>query len=129
MHSKAHFSHSGPAFPKRAAAMLPAKISALVLRGTGIFLWLLTWMKYSLTLFSRSHFRAPSVSLKVSSSSDLSSKPSVSLSAESESLTKIMEQFAIFLFLSETKRVFIAKSSSVVLEVFSVTVISETCVP
>ena len=45
----------------------------------------------------------------------------------SESLSKIIEQLEI-LFLSETKRVLMAKSSNVVLEVFSVTGISETCV-
>ena len=53
----------------------------------------------------------------------------MSLIAESESLSKIIEQLEIFLFLSETKSVLMARSSSVVLEVSSVTSTSDTCVP
>ena len=93
-----HFSVSGFASPNLEAAILPAKKSAFALSGTGIFLWLRTCTKYSCTLFSINHFLAPSVSLNVSRSSDLSSNPSMIRSAESESLSKIMEQFETFSF-------------------------------
>ncbi len=102
-----------------APVKLPARKSASRFNGTGIFRWLRTWKKWLWTFLFRRCFIEPSIVRSTSRSSERTSSPSVSRIAESESDKTTTAQSAISSCRKDKNNFWIAKSSSVVLDVSS----------